>query len=311
MTRQQALQTLGLSSNASKSQIKKAFHNKAFQYHPDKNPDGNTQQKFVEVVEAYEILNGDKKPKTHFTKSNSYRTKPHHSENTHFHFRNKNHVHRNYTEHISREEFEERYQRAKQRYEEYFNKKSQKIYNENFKEYMNGSKRKFAKIMAAIGLLLILLFSLDHYLLPQRFYKIDLENTHFDFEYEQGSDVYYSFQFLNQSVFVNTKYLKKLYKKKAETLVATTYIFKDVLRVINVSPHGQKVENIAQLNSSLHYHFMLVMLLLFIPTLTFWVERPTFNFVFFGVYYNIFVFPIFIAFLLLNDLRILRIFESL
>lgn len=52
-------QILGVDKSASKSDIKKAFHKMAHQYHPDKN--GGDDKKFKEVNEAYQTLTDDKK----------------------------------------------------------------------------------------------------------------------------------------------------------------------------------------------------------------------------------------------------------
>ncbi len=52
-------ETLGVSKNASKDEIKKAFRNLAHKYHPDKK--GGDEKKFKEVSEAYSILSDDKK----------------------------------------------------------------------------------------------------------------------------------------------------------------------------------------------------------------------------------------------------------
>ncbi|MCK4274596.1 MAG: DnaJ domain-containing protein, partial [Dehalococcoidales bacterium] len=49
-------EVLGVSRDASTEEIKKAFRKLAFQYHPDRNRDGDAAEKFKEVNEAYEIL---------------------------------------------------------------------------------------------------------------------------------------------------------------------------------------------------------------------------------------------------------------
>jgi molecular chaperone DnaJ len=51
--------TLGIEKNASKEEIKKAFHKMAHKYHPDKK-DGD-EAKFKEVNEAYQVLSDDQK----------------------------------------------------------------------------------------------------------------------------------------------------------------------------------------------------------------------------------------------------------
>ena len=47
---------LGVAVNASDDQIKKAYKTLALKYHPDKNKDPGTEEKFKEVAEAYEVL---------------------------------------------------------------------------------------------------------------------------------------------------------------------------------------------------------------------------------------------------------------
>ncbi len=49
-------EVLGVSRDASTEEIKKAFRKLAFQYHPDRNRDGDAADKFKEVNEAYEVL---------------------------------------------------------------------------------------------------------------------------------------------------------------------------------------------------------------------------------------------------------------
>ncbi|MFA5024032.1 MAG: DnaJ C-terminal domain-containing protein [Patescibacteria group bacterium] len=50
-------EVLGIQKTASEQEIKKAFRELAFKYHPDRNKDPGAEDKFKEVSSAYEILN--------------------------------------------------------------------------------------------------------------------------------------------------------------------------------------------------------------------------------------------------------------
>lgn len=52
---------LGVSKNASKDEIKRAFRQKARQYHPDVNKEQGAEEKFKEIGKAYETLSDDNK----------------------------------------------------------------------------------------------------------------------------------------------------------------------------------------------------------------------------------------------------------
>jgi len=62
MTKRDYYEILGVSKNATKDELKKAYRKLAMQYHPDRNPnDKQAEEKFKEAAEAYEILNDDNK----------------------------------------------------------------------------------------------------------------------------------------------------------------------------------------------------------------------------------------------------------
>ncbi|KAH7404527.1 hypothetical protein KP509_15G030100 [Ceratopteris richardii] len=52
---------LGVSKNASKSEIKSSYRKLARQYHPDVNKEPGAEQKFKEISNAYEVLSDDEK----------------------------------------------------------------------------------------------------------------------------------------------------------------------------------------------------------------------------------------------------------
>lgn len=62
MAKRDYYEVLGVSKNAGKDEIKKAYRQMALKYHPDKNPGDHTaEEKFKEAAEAYEVISDDNK----------------------------------------------------------------------------------------------------------------------------------------------------------------------------------------------------------------------------------------------------------
>gem|GEM_PF-141925 len=57
-------EVLGVSKTATQSEIKQSFRSLALKYHPDKNKNSEeSRQKFIQIVEAYEVLSDEQSRK--------------------------------------------------------------------------------------------------------------------------------------------------------------------------------------------------------------------------------------------------------
>lgn len=64
-TKRDYYDVLGVSKNASDAELKKAYRQKALEFHPDRNKAADASDKFKEVNEAYEVLSDAQKRKTY------------------------------------------------------------------------------------------------------------------------------------------------------------------------------------------------------------------------------------------------------
>jgi len=65
MVKKDYYETLGVSKNSSVDEIKKAYKKLALKYHPDRNKDEGSEEKFKEISEAYAVLSDKEKKETY------------------------------------------------------------------------------------------------------------------------------------------------------------------------------------------------------------------------------------------------------
>ncbi len=93
---------LGVSRNATSSEIKTAYRNGCKQYHPDKNAHPDAHLRFIEIHEAYEFL-GDEKQRKAYDLAQRTRVTPRYEE----YFQHKEYAARNRAKQYARQDFEE------------------------------------------------------------------------------------------------------------------------------------------------------------------------------------------------------------
>jgi DnaJ-class molecular chaperone len=91
---------LGVSNNASQADIRRSFRYLALKHHPDKNKNSEeSKQKFMQIVEAYEILSDEQARKNYDTAASySYSDNHYHSAYyTSYAYKNSNNTTRHWT----------------------------------------------------------------------------------------------------------------------------------------------------------------------------------------------------------------------
>lgn len=289
MTLNEAYRILGINSEANSDEIKSAFRKKAIELHPDKNPNKDTHEDFIEIVEAYEYITKPKSKKANVGSS---------TKSKGFHFRSQHYPH-NKTDYST---YQKRYDRAKKFYNENFEKKSQQIYKQNFDEYMNGNKRRFAKVMAAIGIIFCFLLIFDY---SSTYQKNFVLSKNIELKKIQRN---LSVKMEKQKFPINRDQYLFIQFNCPDAFIHQTHIFKDIIE-INFVSNRNSGKSFSYSNKQSHKtKIILYCIFMIIPLLTFFFEKPSFNFVFWGVYYNIFGFPIIMLIFLFSNMRIERLY---
>lgn len=294
MTKSEAYHILEISSHATEKEIKRAYRRWALIYHPDKNSAPFAKEKFIEVHEAYETLKNPEKQTSAHTRRKSTNSS-HHFRNENHNFSTSSYARDNYKQYS----YEERYERARKAAEEFEEKKSNAIYQKFFDEYKRGWKRIWVKFVAVAALILAVVFTMDHYLPKEEHYAIPT------WKRPTITDRNYYIVFDGNEYVVEPSVCLSYNRNITQITYYTTAIFKDISSVIIKAPAIQTTDKIS-LGFNATTSFPFIPILLLYPLLSFYVERPKFNFVFFNVHINIYGIPTLIIYLLVNDGRLLR-----
>ena len=152
--------TLGLSSNASKSQIKRAYRKLAMKYHPDKNNTPQAQIIFIEINEAYSYLsdeNNQQVKKPLVTNSSRKKSK------------------------ISQDDLNKRMEWAR-RYVEYKKIKEEKINEISYYKIQKSSLRWIIPTINGVSIIFAFLILLDFKILPTSSLNVSLITYYVDMD---------------------------------------------------------------------------------------------------------------------------------
>jgi len=273
VNKQGALYILDLENSCDKAILKRAFRKKALEYHPDKNNDKGSHEKFVSIVEAYEYLSNEE---VNTTKKKFSGPK--------------------FRSNISKEE---QYEYAKRKFEETENK----IYDYEYRAYKNGYKRKLSIISAILGLLMSIILIADH-LMPHKITICELTELHFEKNIDPYSKELF-FEIEDQTFHISIENFLILQRLKPKLHITQTNIFREIISL------EAKVNNNNSIfiydSSSINSTFPLIIILLLIPFASLFYERANFYFLLFNVYYNIYVVPVIIIIILFHDNRLWRL----
>jgi len=91
--------------------------------------------------------------------------------------------------------------------------------------------------------------------------------------------------------------------------VEQTKIFKNIKNLKVLNPLNNDILFIETKNANIDVWIFLILVLMLFPLFTFFVEKPSFNFVFFAINYNLYGFPISLLFIIIYSTPILDIFK--
>jgi hypothetical protein len=252
------LKILGLSPNANEEAIKKAYRKLVMKYHPDKNLEAATHEKFLTIVEAYEYLTSDH-TEASFQKNESERS-----------------FSRKYNRELTPEEIEQRIQRAKD-YAKIKNFKEQNINKLGYYQLKHSFINRLSIITAILSLLVASTLATDNLLLSTYEHPGSIEGVLYD-----GYAVNYYIKDLELSrkrkrdcyvtmheVFGNDPII--IPRKGTAVTICYTPIFRN-LRCMKIDTSGEQV--VIDNRGSFYFLFWFYFISLILPTITLLFRGP-------------------------------------
>ena len=242
--------TLGLSSSASKAEIKVAYRKLAKKYHPDKNKSKQASQLFIEVNEAYAYLTNE---------GSSYRINyPEKTTNS-----NKSKY--------SEDELQKRMNWAR-KYAQYKKVKEERMMELEYYKIHNSSRKKIINLINWVSISFAFLILVDFKILPTSSIHVDLITKYVDvgsdklvFKFKDVDDNNFNFGVSLEDVrFLNNAKIKDYSTEKSILFRQNTHM------LLNIDNEIISIENNFCVYKVFYFYFTILLL----PLITIFSKGP-------------------------------------
>ena len=242
--------TLGLSSSASKAEIKVAYRKLAKKYHPDKNKSKQASQLFIEVNEAYAYLTNER---------SSYRINyPEKTTNS-----NKSKY--------SEDELRKRMDWAR-KYAQYKKVKEERMMELEYYKIHNSSRKKIINLINWVSISFAFLILVDFKILPTSSINVDLITKYVDvgsdklvFKFKDVDDNNFNFGVSLEDVrFLNNAKIKDYSTEKSILFRQNTHM------LLNIDNEIISIENNFCVYKVFYFYFTILLL----PLITIFSKGP-------------------------------------
>ena len=242
--------TLGLSSSASKAEIKVAYRKLAKKYHPDKNKSKQASQLFIEVNEAYAYLTNE---------GSSYRINyPEKTTNS-----NKSKS--------SEDELRKRMDWAR-KYAQYKKVKEERMMELEYYKIHNSSRKKIINLINWVSISFAFLILVDFKILPTNSIHVDLITKYVDvgsdklvFKFKDVDDNNFNFGVSLEDVrFLNNAKIKDYSTEKSMLFRQNTHM------LLNIDNEIISIENNFCVYKVFYFYFTILLL----PLITIFSKGP-------------------------------------
>ena len=242
--------TLGLSSSASKAEIKVAYRKLAKKYHPDKNKSKQASQLFIEVNEAYAYLTNE---------GSSYRIN--YPEKTTKSNKSK----------YSEDELRKRMDWAR-KYAQYKKVKEERMMELEYYKIHNSSRKKIINLINWVSICFAFLILVDFKILPTSSINVDLITKYVDvgsdklvFKFKDVDDNNFNFGVSLEDVrFLNNAKIKDYSTEKSILFRQNTHM------LLNIDNEIISIENNFCVYKVFYFYFTILLL----PLITIFSKGP-------------------------------------